>query len=31
MALGLGVKGLEEIDVRAEGIQEMAALRRLMA
>jgi uncharacterized protein (DUF362 family) len=31
VALGLGVKGPEEIDVRAEGVQEVAALRRLMA
>ncbi|PYM64291.1 MAG: hypothetical protein DMD79_06825 [Candidatus Rokuibacteriota bacterium] len=31
MALGLGVTGPEEIDVRAEGIEETAAIRRLMA
>jgi uncharacterized protein (DUF362 family) len=31
VALGLGVKGPAEIDLRAEGIQEAAALRRLMA
>jgi uncharacterized protein (DUF362 family) len=31
VALGLGVKGVTEIDVRAEGIEEIAALRRLMA
>ena len=31
VALGLGVKGPAEIDLRAEGIQEVAALRRLMA
>jgi uncharacterized protein (DUF362 family) len=30
IALGLGVKGPDEIDVRSEGIQEIAALRRLM-
>jgi uncharacterized protein (DUF362 family) len=31
MALGLGVKGMDQVDVRAEGIQEIDALRRLMA
>jgi uncharacterized protein (DUF362 family) len=31
MALGLGVTGLAEIDLRADGVQELAALRRLMA
>jgi uncharacterized protein (DUF362 family) len=31
VALGLGAKGLNEIDVRAEGIGELAALRQLMA
>ena len=31
MALGLGVKGPAEIDLRAEGIQELTALTRLMA
>jgi uncharacterized protein (DUF362 family) len=31
VALGLGVKGPDEIDARSEGIQEIAALRRLMA
>jgi uncharacterized protein (DUF362 family) len=30
IALGLGVKGLDEIDLRSEGIPEIAALRRLM-
>jgi uncharacterized protein (DUF362 family) len=31
VALGLGVTGPGQIDVRAEGVQEIAALRRLMA
>ena len=31
VALGLGVKALAEIDVRAEGVQEIADLKRLMA
>jgi uncharacterized protein (DUF362 family) len=31
VALGLGAKGPNEIDVRSEGIQEIAALKRLMA
>jgi uncharacterized protein (DUF362 family) len=31
VALGLGVKGSEEIDVRSEGVAEIAALRQLMA
>jgi len=31
MALGLGVKGPDEIDVRSERIEEIAAIRRLMA
>jgi uncharacterized protein (DUF362 family) len=31
IALGLGVKGSDEIDLRAEGVPELAALRRLMA
>jgi uncharacterized protein (DUF362 family) len=29
--LGLGAKRIEDIDVRAEGVEEIAALRRLMA
>jgi hypothetical protein len=31
VALGLGVKGSEEIAVRSEGVAEIAALRQLMA
>jgi len=31
IALGLGAKGPEEIDVHAEGVQEIEALKRLMA
>jgi len=31
IALGLGAKGMEEIDVRADGVEEIAALKRLMA
>ena len=31
IALGLGVKGPDEIEVRSEGLQELAALKRLMA
>jgi uncharacterized protein (DUF362 family) len=31
IALGLGAKGPEEIDVRSEGVAEIAALRQLMA
>jgi uncharacterized protein (DUF362 family) len=31
MALGLGVTGVDRIDVRSEGVAEIAALRRLMA
>jgi uncharacterized protein (DUF362 family) len=31
MALGLGVTSLDQIDLRSEGVQEIAALRRLMA
>jgi uncharacterized protein (DUF362 family) len=30
IALGLGAKGPEEMDVRADGVPELAALRRLM-
>ncbi len=31
MALGLGVTGVDRIDLRSEGVAEIAALRRLMA
>jgi uncharacterized protein (DUF362 family) len=31
IALGLGVRALDEVDVRADGVQEIAALKRLMA
>src|SRR5262245_39262091 len=31
IALGLGVKGMDEIDVRADGVEEIANLKRLMA
>jgi uncharacterized protein (DUF362 family) len=31
IALGLGVKRVEDVDVRAEGVAEIAALKRLMA
>jgi uncharacterized protein (DUF362 family) len=30
IALGLGVRGPEEIDLRSEGVEEIAAIRRLM-
>jgi uncharacterized protein (DUF362 family) len=31
IGLGLGVRSLDEVDVRSEGVAEIAALRRLMA
>ena len=31
IALGLGAKAVDDIDVRSEGVDEVAALKRLMA